>query len=184
MQIDFTGAAELIDSAARIIKTITEALRDSLKAGFETVDLVSARKAGKRLTGVHRRAVHLVSRQSTMLLPTAEKYVSVPTLSNWQLVRDEIQETLGQVDLLVSDLKALRGDFIIEQTYLSLLNAMSQRQKVFRQVLELNELPSTESEMDAFREFLKSYVVLVRELQKLNLGIGAYLREQKGPLVT
>ncbi len=179
MHIDFTGAAELVESSAKVIKTFTESFRDSLKAGLETVDLVSARKAKNRLTDIHRKAVHIVARQGIMLMPAAEKYVKVPNSGNWKLVRSEIEQTLKMIEPLADDFMALRGDFIIEQTYLSLLNAMNLRQQALQQVLELIEPPTSEDEMNSFREFLKNYVVLVRELQELNLCIGKYLRERE-----
>ncbi|UFS70181.1 hypothetical protein LPW11_20190 [Geomonas sp. RF6] len=180
MQIDFTGAAELIDSAARIIKTFTEGLRDALKASIETVDLVSARTAQNRLREVHRRALFLVNRQGLMLMPSAEKYTQIPTAENWRAVREEIVGTLKEVEALSGDLMALRGDFLLEETYLGLLEAMTKREHALREVLEISEPPTTPNEMGAFREFLKSYVVLVRELQHMNISLGGYIRAREG----
>ena len=104
----------------------------------------------------------------------------MPTPDNWQAVREEILQTLQDVEPLTTDLMALRGDFVLERTFLPLLNTMKQRQMALQQVLEMKELPTTPDEMESFRKFLKSYLVLVRELQQLNLSIAAYLHEREG----
>jgi hypothetical protein len=176
VKVDFVGAAELVDSAARIIKTFTDGLREALKGGVRTVDLASARKAQHRLREVHRHALLLVNRQGVMLMPSVEKYTQIPTPENWRAVRKEIHETLKEVEGLTTDLMALRSDFLLEETYLALLDVMTQRERALMEVLEISEPPTTPNEMGAFREFLKSYVVLVRELQHMNVSLAGYIR--------
>lgn len=176
MKVDFSGAAELMDSAARIIRTFTDGVRELLKASRVTVDLESACRAHDRLREIHGTAMSLVNRQGAMLMPTAEKYTQIPSAENWREVRWEIYQTLKQVEELTGDLMALRSDFLLEETYLALLKSMKEREHALNEVLEISEPPTTPNEMGAFRDFLKSYVVLVRELQHMNVSLGGYVR--------
>lgn len=179
MQIDFAGAAELVDSAARMVKTLTEAIADSVKAGTATVDLLSARKSAKRLAGIHKRAVHLVVQQGMMIVPSAEKYLQVPNEGNWSEVKEAIKKTLSDVGELISELDALRGDFVIEETYLELLRTMKLREKALQEVLALPRPPSSPAELDSFRGFLEKYIALIRELQQLGIKVGSYIHDQE-----
>lgn len=176
--MEFVAATRLVETVARAIKTVTESLRDSVKAGLETVDLVSARNASNRTAGVHRMAMHLVARQGIYLMPRAEEYLRYPSPITWQQVRDEIQATLDQVEPLAQELGKMRGDFLLEPAYMELLNAIGMRQKLLRDVLAVEAPPTDEAGRQAFAAFLKAYVVLVRELQGLNRVIAAYLRER------
>lgn len=176
--MDFVTATQLVETVARAIKTVTESLRDSVKAGLETVDLVSARNASKRTAGVHRMAMHLVARQGIYLMPRAEEFLRYPSPQTWQQVRHEIQGTLDQVEPLAQELGKMRGDFLLEPAYAELLNAIGMREKLLREVLAIEAPPVDGDGRQAFEAFLKSYVVLVRELQGLNRALAAYLRQR------
>lgn len=127
LKIDFAGAAKLIETSAQLIKLFTESIRDALKAGLESVDIIAARNAESRLKKMHLRATYLVRQQGIMLLPTAEKYLELPTSANWNEVRKQIEETLQLVEPLARDLFNEKSDFILEETYNSLIGAMKQR---------------------------------------------------------
>ncbi|MCE9661923.1 hypothetical protein LY622_00565 [Halomonas sp. M5N1S17] len=177
VNVDFAGAAKLLKTAAEVIKTATEALRDSVKAGVETMDIVAGRRAQHRLRNMYRGAVELTVQQGIALLPTAEKYLRVPSPGAWQQVRRDIEKTLAQVEPLTADLRALRGDFILEETYAALLITMKQRKVALRQVLDLAEPPTSTEDLEAFREFLVGYVILVRELQGLTHAMAIFLKD-------
>jgi len=55
LKIDFAGAAKLIETSAQLIKLFTESIRDALKAGLESVDIIAARNAESRLKKMHLR---------------------------------------------------------------------------------------------------------------------------------
>jgi len=178
LKIDFAGAAKLVETSAKLVKLFTESIRDALKAGLESVDIVAARRAESRLKKMHLRATHLVRQQGIMLLPTAEKYLQLPTSANWNEVRSQIEETLKLVEPLAKDLFHEKSDFILEDTYSSLISAMKQREIALRQVLKITSPPSSKKEIDVFREFIGNYVVLLRELQQLDLALTAYVRNK------
>ena len=179
MQIDFSGAAEFIDSAAKIVKTLTESIADSVKAGAATIDLLSVRKSASRLADIHKRGVHLVVQQGIFIVPTAEKYLKMPNESNWSEVKESIRKTLTDVEALASELNVLRGDFVLEETYAGLLRTMKQREQALQKVLALPHPPSSPEELDSFRAFLEKYIILIRELQQMGFKVGNYIREQE-----
>jgi len=113
-----------------------------------------------------------------MLLPTAEKYLELPTSDNWDEVRRQMEETLKLVEPLAKDLFHEKSDFILEETYNSLISAMKKREVALRQVLNIASPPTSKEEIDAFRKFIGNYVVLLRELQQLDFALTSYVRNK------
>jgi hypothetical protein len=176
VKIDFAGAAKAIESVVNLIKLFSQNIRDSIKAGLESVDILTARRASSRLKSMHLRVSNLVVQQGVILLPTAEKYLRMPTPANWDKVRKQIQETLNLVEPLSKDFLGEKSNFVLEESYNSLLAAMKKREVVLKQVLEIETPPSTEEDLADFRSFIENYVVLVRELQQLDLSLTTFLK--------
>ncbi len=176
VNIDFAGAAKLLETAAQLVKTVTEAIRDAIKASLDTADLISARKAETRLRNMYLRAGSLCRQQGIFLMPAAEKYITVPTGEHWHIVRRQIESVLNEVEPLLSDLAQERGNFVLEPTYMALVETMKQRQVALEGVLTLPSPPTSPENLEKFKEFLKKYVILIRDLQQLELAVAAYLR--------
>ncbi len=181
VNIDFAGAAKVIETAAQLVKTVAESIRDAVQAGVTTIDLLAARKAENHLTKMHVQAIELFQRQSAVLIPSAEKFIRVPTAQNWDSVRSEIKATLKEVEPLTKGLIKHRANFILESTYSALLQAMKDREIALAGVLSIPVPPSSGEDLEQFRGFLAKYLVLVRELRLLDLAIAEYLRKSTAP---
>lgn len=174
--VDFAGASKLLETGVQLIKTLADGLRVKLIAGQETVDVISARKAESRLKNLYLLGTNSSSQQGVTFLPAAEEYVRVPTIKNWTEASSQIRTTLEQIEPLAKELLDEKSEFVLDGTYESLVNEMRQREPALKQVLELPSPPSPAKEAEALSDFLKKYVVLVRELQNLNYAVASFLR--------
>lgn len=175
LTIDLAGAAKVLETAIGSVKSFAESLRDAVKAGYQTIDIVSARRAQKRLKNVLVEVNDLVIQQGIIFRPVTEKKVRVPDAPRWAKLREELKDLLKRVEELLAEVRAERSDVVTDDAHRMLLETLAGRQAALTRILEMEQPPTSDEEVAAFRSFVTHYVNLIVTMRQATTALAGYI---------
>jgi hypothetical protein len=172
-----TPIAEIADFLTHLgdaLSNITRGIATSIRHGYQTFDLVAARRAKKRLTRLHKYGTELGAIQ-VLMTRTMSWYLQEPTPAHWEEARADIQKVLAAIPDIVEEVREADSAFVIEPTYKEFLVAMTDRRLLLTSLLDIDP-PTSAEELAELNQLRLKYYDLMDKLESLQCQLGEYIK--------
>jgi len=169
------GASEAIESIIKSIQHFTESISESIKKGYETASYIRAQKTEQRLHSIIVHSKQLLSSQMAVMrgnpkgnvdgfLPSIDNFIKSNGVdkSSWKRAQYFASEISEQINLIWKEIENERGDFIFDDSYTELVNAIKLRNTALQGFKKINE---SKVDMEELEYFYLRYGELYLSLQ-------------------
>jgi hypothetical protein len=171
----FKDAAEAIDKLVDAVSKLGAMFASAGNAGVALFDFATARRLISRLRSFDTQAIELYQSQQLKLRPRLQSFINTPTEANWNSACTEIQLTRKFVDEIAEGLKAAGPSIVTEDFYPILVGTLMSR-KVALDAIAQSPAPKTPEEIEAVKDFLAKYDVLIAQLEMACTALSTYIK--------
>jgi hypothetical protein len=184
--------AKALGDAADCIGKLGDNVAHLVKLAVQGWDAASARRTRARLRDISARLSAFQTGAKMEIIGTIDDYIVrwnrltkngrkalpyAPSLySSWYEVLSQISGGLTEVKALLTDVRAERSDLVNEPTYRDLLEALSERVRLFEK-LQDQSAPMSRPEIDALKIVSANYKKLREKLKEAVLDLNLYLKD-------
>lgn len=170
---------ELVDAigaAGDAIASLTDGVAHLVVTGSDAYDYVSAKRERNRLIDISSRTVDLIAQKNVRVVTAIDDYLSIPNPApeQWQIVTFALNRTLSDVVLLLEDVRAERGDFVLQPTYLALSNSLNSRVAALQQLSALSP-PNSPEERELLKQANNKYKILITNATNAVTELNKYI---------
>lgn len=177
-----TELAKLLASTGEAITKLTEGIKSLVLTGKAGYDYIAAQKARTALVDISRETARLLVGGNKRAATSLKRYLSLPSSERTELAWSDtvriLSDTLDQVRELLSNVRSVRSDFVLEPTYISLTEALESRSSVLQQLAQLSP-PRGSREIAALRKVHREYLTLIAKTKQAVLQLNEYIKRQK-----
>lgn len=179
--------ADVLDAVAKGIKDLGDAFAHLVALGVQGYDLQAARRAHSQLVDLRVQLEELVSGPNTALLGAINSYLKkraqVETARNdidadWKNVIGAADAALQNVLKILDDVKYIRSDFVFNDAYRALQEALQGRSTLL-QKLQSVDPPVTPNELLALKDISDKYREVSLATRVASDQIAAYVKTFK-----
>jgi|HubBroStandDraft_4_1064222.scaffolds.fasta_scaffold88625_1 hypothetical protein len=171
----FKDAAEAIDKLVDAISKLGTMFTSAAKAGVAVFDFATARSLIGALRCFDTGAIALYQTQQLKLRPKLQEFIKSPTDTSWMIACSEIRTTRTLVDQVSKGLKKISPSLVTEEFYPILAGTLMAREVALDALIE-SPMPKTPEEIEAVKELLAKYDVLIAQLEKACESLSAYIK--------
>jgi hypothetical protein len=167
-------AGEALDKIMDAVSKFAKMIGSAAGTASEIIEWNVARNTRKTLLNVSITGTYVSQTQTRILLPTLEEYIENPDPKNWNLIKESIESTLASVRKMSDELKGAAMAIATTEFFPVLVGAVAQRQLMLMRISKI-PAPQTGEEIEAVKEFLRKYKLLVEQLVEANSALGKYI---------
>lgn len=176
----FKDAVEAVGAAGDAIAKITDGFAHLVATGSSGYNYIAAERELKRLKDMSARATNLSMHSQAVVVRSIDEYLQKPspTIWDWLAVKEAIRNVIGDVKLLLYDVRKERSDFVLEDSYAKLLFTVGSRAVILDKLYDLPQ-PVTPEERQALSEINQEYKRLLANFQEAIKQLNLYLKQRK-----
>lgn len=171
---------DLIGACGNAIASITDGIKHLVETGATGYDYIAARREHKRLRDLSAYATNLMATSQVPVIRSIDEYLARPNPNEleWGAIRAGIAGVTEGVQHILEDVRKERSDFVLEETYLTIIETLHGRISLFDKILMLPQ-PKTEQEREALEVINTEYKRLLKEFRKAIQQLNLYLKQKK-----
>lgn len=176
----FKDAVEAVDSAGDAIISLTDAFAHLIATGSKAYDVVSAKNDYNRLIDLSARSTNLVNLKNVVVVESIDDYLAKDNPSNydWDSLKQGIQSVMGDVKLLLSDIKEERSDFVLEDAYSKMGKTLKSRSVILEKIAVLPK-PNSKEELEQLGKLNEKYKKLIDSFSKATEQLNEYIKQSR-----
>jgi hypothetical protein len=176
----FKDAVEAISAAGDAIESLTDSIAHLVKTGNDGYDFIAATREYNKLKDLSARSTNLVNLKQVVVVKSIDEYLALdePTNYQWDSLIQGIQSVLGNVKLLLDDVKEERSDFVREDAYAKMGFSLQSRTMLLDKISKLPK-PNSQEELDQLRELNEEYKRLIASFGDAIKQLNMYLKQDK-----
>ena len=177
----FKDAVEAIGAAGDAIENLTNSIAHLIKTGSEGYDYVAAKREYNRLKGLSARSTNLINLKQEAVVKSIDEYLATDSPSNyeWDSLIQGIQGVVGDVRLLLDDVKEERSDFVLQDAYIKMGSSLQSRTMILNKISSLPK-PNSEEELEQLRKLNDEYKRLIASFKEAIKQLNTYIKQSKG----
>ncbi|WFU19940.1 hypothetical protein [Bradyrhizobium sp. CB3481] len=172
------AAAEFLSKAAESIAKLGDSVAHISQLGTQGYDAVAARRTHAELIELRKKLLTLVHASNFSFSNRIQEYLKNPSDRGWDAVITQIAEVGTQVNTLLESLGSTRSDFVLEEAYSTLQQALSGRASILVQLRSISR-PTSPEELAALEQMAKEYSRLSRETLAATNKLADYIKSLK-----
>lgn len=171
---------DLIGACGNAIASITDGIKHLVETGAAGYDYIAAWREHKRLRDLSAYATNLIGTSQVSMIRSIDEYLATPnpTEFDWDAIRHGIANVMVGVQHILEDVRKERSDFVLEETYLKIIETLHGRIALFDKILMIPQ-PKTQQEREALEMINTEYKRLLNEFRKAIQQLNLYLKQKK-----
>jgi hypothetical protein len=174
LQILVEVAQALGDLGESVVK-ITDGIKHIVVTGEEGVSFVLAKKTKSELKELSALSTQFAATQNTSVIQSIDEYLLNPNTRDWPFVQQKLSNVLLRGSELLTEWNEERSDFIIEPSYVQLLETLNARVNILQKLSSMGA-PTTKEELEALSVVNYRYKHLVQQFKRAIQELNSYIK--------
>ena len=167
----------LMKSAADAVARFASGISDLVTSQDKTYDREAAARQRELLIDLSARSQHLLATKNSAVVTAIDVYMSLasPKQEDWDGLTRQLNDTLGSVQVLLSDVAAVRNEFVLSEAFASLTESLASRAAALNTLKGL-PMPQTQTQRDSLARLNDQYRRLLGNFKLAIQQLNAYIR--------